>query len=201
MNKQLKKFIKDKTIELLLNGYGVNFVNQAHLKTDGTNFKHSGEFDEDNKTLTVAFKNSQKVWLPVFVHEYAHYVQHINQHKAWVENMPALVEFFTWLENPVGKIKKETVFKTQLLELDCEKTAVKIIQEYNLPIDVEHYIQAANCYILSYNLFYKYKSWSVDSIYKHPNTYESLPTKFMPQNWYRKTPKNFAAKTKKLFRK
>ena len=64
------------------------------------------------------------------------------------------------------------------IEIDCEKRSVEKIKQYDLPINIEEYIQKANAYILFYNYLRKHRKWSIpgnppygDLIYPHAPNY------------------------------
>lgn len=158
--------------------HGVKFKlkKSSYVKLSG-NIKCSGWFDGVKKELVVAGGSTQ--WLSVLVHEYGHLTQWAENAKVWKEadNISNIDE---WLNGKdVPEIKK-ALAKTRDLELDNEKRSVKLIKEWNLPIDTKEYTQKANAYVQFYNYLYYTRRWCTptNSPYKNPAIYKKMPTIF-----------------------
>ena len=139
--------------------------------------KCSGWFDAEAKELVVAGKSRN--WLATLVHEYAHLTQWVDQCKEWraaegIENID------DWLNGKKIKNPKRALAKTRDLELDNEKRSVKIIKDWELPIDIKDYTQRANAYVQFYNYLFFTRRWCTpkNSPYRNPKIYKYMPTVF-----------------------
>jgi len=103
-----------------------------------------------------------------------------------------------WLNGKEIKFIKNKIDKIKYLELDCEKRAVKNIKKYNLPVNIETYIQKANSYILFYNYVKETRQWSKPGnapyALKNKELWSLCPTKFMPDSYYEKIPRKIYKK-------
>lgn len=139
--------------------------------------KCSGWFDAEAKELVVAGKSRN--WLATLVHEYAHLTQWVDQCKEWraaegIENID------DWLNGKKIKNPKRALAKTRDLELDNEKRSVKLIKDWELPIDIKDYTQRANAYVQFYNYMFYTRRWCTpkNSPYRNPKIYKYMPTVF-----------------------
>jgi hypothetical protein len=194
MHKNVENFIQEKTLELIKDGFALKIHNTPLVINEcGVS---SGYFDGDSKSLEVAIKRPQKQWVSIFVHEYSHYTQWKEQCKIWVEcdKMWDEVNLWEWLDEEVDYTKSQLrrmKISTQKLEQDCDKRAVKLIDQYNLPIDKEEYIQASNAYILFYNIVVEKRKWYSSSPYSDKRIHQMMPTEFIPRKEYEKVPPKF----------
>lgn len=126
-----------------------------------------GEFCEKTNTIRCKKNLSSYYWLGVLAHEYCHFIQSCKKTKFWVN-------FQKNIEKPDGvneilsdkksnKIKKYKFNKKARqkivsavidMELECEKMTLKIIKDFELPVDIKEYISLANI------IFYKYLYWA-----------------------------------------
>lgn len=137
----------------------------------------SGWFDSEAKELVVAGKNRN--WLATLVHEYAHLTQWIEQCKEW-KAAEGIENIDDWLNGKKIKNPKRALAKTRDLELDNEKRSVKIIKDWELPIDIKDYTQRANAYVQFYNYLFFTRRWCTpkNSPYRNPKIYKYMPTVF-----------------------
>jgi len=151
-------------------------------------FKCAGYFDEDKKLreLAVGCAKAQRDWFPIFVHEYCHFLQ-------WVEKNPlyfAVIDdkemgdaLWNFINRKELKTPKSLVVESarawQALELDCEKKAVELIEEFDLSIDVADYIQSANIYILFYSILPKTGDWYTTPPYEIDKIVSTMPEHFL----------------------
>lgn len=138
----------------------------------------SGYFDETTKELVVAGKNPR--WLEVLVHEFAHLTQWVDNCKEWKNVGDSIVRVDSWLEGKRVKHIKKALALTRDLELDNEKRSVRIIKEWDLPIDIKEYTQKANAYVSFYNWMYYTRRWCTpaNSPYRNPKVYKRMPKIF-----------------------
>lgn len=137
----------------------------------------TGIFDLEEKSIRIAGGNPQ--CFPCLVHEFGHFLQYSENRKIWNEycSISDKVEFWNWLnkkeEYPIASVKK-CLDLTLEMELDCERTAVKLISKYNLPLNKAIYIQRANAYLFLYSLAFENRKWIEE-----------------PEGLYKKMPKTF----------
>ena len=127
-------------------------------------------------------------WFPTFVHESCHKDQFIEQVPCWTDCIFGAYESMDfidlWTRNLIelNKQQKNKYFKTSaLVELDCEKRAVAKMRQWDMPFDVDEYIQKANAYVLFYQVMRLTRKWY--EIGKEPyNIYEvwsEMPNYFL----------------------
>ena len=191
----IKQLIEDVTKKC--NDLGVEIIlsDEDHVVLS-ENIKAGGYFsdDTDGEIPTLACAMGQKDFekaILLFVHESCHLDQwsESDQHDSIWAKGDASVYIDEWLsgeEFPQEEL--DDIFKTAIeLELDCEKRSVEKLKKYNIPTNIEHYIQKANAYVLFYNYLKKHRKWSIpgnppygDLIYPHaPNywldNYDTIP--------------------------
>jgi hypothetical protein len=142
------------------------------------NVRVSGYFDDENRELAVAVNHPE--WLSTLVHEFAHLTQWVDNCEPWKKLGDSLEKLHDWLEGTEVKGIKRALAKARDLELDNEKRSVKIIKEWNLPIDIKIYTQKANAYVSFYNWMYFTRRWCTvkNSPYRNPKIYKKMPTIF-----------------------
>lgn len=188
----VKEFVKEMTGELIAAGFGVELINKAKLPCS-----YRGEFDEGGRTLRVAIGNSQKLWFPIAVHEYCHFLQFRDQADIWTrkEVVEAYDVFFNWLADPTIEVSAEKIMESaywiQALEQDCDRRAVELIKERELPIDVDDYIKRSNTYVWFYNGVAKWRTWSRKAPYDIADIVECVPGRFLTEDKYQKPTKKF----------
>lgn len=157
--------------------------------------KCSGYFDETNRELVVAKKNPQ--WLEILVHEYGHLTQWKENCREWRNLGDSIDKLDDWLQGKEVKNIKTAIARVRNLELDNEKRAVKIMKNWNLPIDTKVYTQKANAYVAFYNWMYFTRRWCSpkNSPVRNPEVYEKMPKIF------RMDYQNLSKKYVKIFEK
>lgn len=146
----------------------------------------SGYYDEDTLSLHVACKKPIKEWLGILVHEYAHFLQHKNNSKAWKawkqnENLDFYID--DWLQdkkfNPSPKQLDRIYKMTILLEHEAEQTALSLIERLQLPLDREKYTKSANCYLMFYYWSRAHRLWYKTAPYRIPELLKKMPSKLL----------------------
>ena len=142
------------------------------------NIKCSGYFDGENRELVVA--TNRVDWLPILVHEFGHLTQWVENCKVWKNSGDSLGLVDDWLGGKSVKNIKKALGRSRDLELDNEKRSVKIIKEWNLPIDIKLYTQKANAYVQFYNYMFYSRRWCTqnNTPYSNPEIYSKMPTTF-----------------------
>jgi hypothetical protein len=144
-------------------GYSINFRYQRTVNC------HSGYVS--GKTVVVATRNTADLWFQVFVHEYCHFLQELDELMGrTIKHEPLVLgefdEFDRWVRKETELSKKRVVdlcCKIQLLEVDCEQRVLEQVRVFDLPIDIKRYTQAANAYVMSYCYTVKHRTWPTSS--------------------------------------
>jgi hypothetical protein len=156
----------------------------------------SGWFEYPN--LSVAMGNDD--WFEVFIHEYCHFRQWLDEQKpgTWSLNYgPVSNEefnsFFDWVYgkkelNPleVTDLRK----RIQLLEQDCDKRVVELINIHDLPVDIELYTQKSNAYHLSYTVVESHRKW-FKAPYRIPEIVRIMPCGWLSEHGLNNPSKEF----------
>lgn len=163
-------------------GINIKLVKRKAIMCDGSRI--SGYFDETIPIIKVAICKPVKEWFSILIHEYCHSIQWINQTKPWTSvytgpDNCALTSFENWLCGTDYKDIKKYIKIIQNLELECEKLAIDIIKKYNIPLDINHYIQAANAYIYLYSWLYYIRKWPNIMPYQNKQIVKQMPTRFL----------------------
>lgn len=161
----------------------------SYLKLSG-NIKCSGYFDDNKKLLVVAMKSP--LALEILVHEFGHLTQYIDNCKPWRKLGNSLDKMTDWLQGRQVRNSDKHINAARDMELDNEKRSVQIIKDFDLPIDIESYVQRANSYVYFYNWMKTTRRWSSpsNSPYKNQRLLEVMPKTF--QKSYRTIPKHIA---------
>ena len=133
----------------------------------------------DDRTLTIKVGGNDPAFLSTLVHEYCHFLQYLNDLQVYKKSDKASEIVESWLKGKEYKpdILKRAFFLVRAMERDCEKRAVKLIKEFNLPINIKIYAKHANCYIYTHFLMEeKRKYW----MYKKSPYKSRIVMKLMP---------------------
>ena len=192
------QFLKYVEKELTKHKFKLLMVDKKSVFVEG-HVKVSGYFDSEKMILAVTVDKPTKQWLPVLVHEFAHFTQWKSNCKAWkntfVKGEDVSDTIFLWVKDeiklPLDIVKIHTA-RSRDMELDCEKRAVRLIRKFDLPIDIPTYIKQANAYLYFYNYACLRKRWwkrgktpyQTKAIWSEfPDTfrrsYRSLPDKYI----------------------
>jgi len=125
---------------------------KPYLQDSYGNFR--GYFSED-VGVCVASKN--EYWPLVLVHEMAHFLiwKQNDKHLDFGPNM--LLD--KWLEGGDIDNLYETILSCMDDELLAERKAVEILQQFNIPYDIDVYIQDANAYMFFWCWVYDHRKW------------------------------------------
>lgn len=155
--------------------------------------KASGYFDESVPILVCSMNRKDSV--EILVHEYCHLTQWRENIPLWKAATPSIPAIDEWLSGKEIKNIEKHIANARDLELDNEKRAVKIIKEFELPVNVENYIRKANSYVHFYNYMLISRRWCTPTISPYTNKVliEAMSPKFNMN--YKKLPK----KIEKIF--
>lgn len=183
---KLKYFIAFVKAECRKEGVKCDLRKTKYVKVTNS-IKASGYFDETVPTLVCSM--GRKDSIEILVHEYCHLTQWREQIPLWKACMKSMGLLDYWLEgNSVVNIKKH-IANCRDLELDNEKRSVKLIKEFELPIDIVSYTKKANSYIHFYNYMLISRRWcsTKNSPYSNKKLIEAMSPKFNMN--YKKLPK------------
>lgn len=144
--------------------------------------KSNGYYDDVNKVLAISVNKPITEWLRTLVHEYAHSLQDKEKCKIWVDGQDSYTRFFNWQEGTETLSKKELDLhcrRAQMIELDCERRALKLITKFNLPLNKKEYCKSGSSYIYFYLFIKKMGKWY--KIGKEPYRNERILS-MMPDN-------------------
>lgn len=196
LSKPLRKFVKD--VRTTAKEYGVEII-LSDKRSVGDDKPCNGYFqDGDKPTLAVACGQSFRKWLLVLVHESCHMDQWIEQVPEWTNNLLGTYETMDiidlWCDHKIELSEEqldEYIAIAREVELDCEKRSVEKIKEYNLPIDIDEYIQKANAYVWFYTMIKETRQWYKigREPYNIKRVWSALPTHFVDD--YNHVPKEY----------
>jgi len=162
------KYVKD---EIKKAGGTINMANSRSVTYTLDDSEVNGYWDHNRMELACAIGQPQENWLPIFVHEYAHFTQWQEQCETWVKaEMPMGDEetkvtysdlMWEWMEGsyfPVSQIKG-SLDAARELEADCERRSLKLIKKFQLPICTKFYAKKSNAYVHFYNAIFRFKKW------------------------------------------
>ena len=171
---QFVRFVKQHLAEYgmkLVIGRG-KFVNTGHGRCEGY-------FNEIEGVIKIAGNN--QYFLQTLVHEYAHFLQYINKVSVYTKSDKAGLIVENWFngKNYDKKTLKRAFLLVRAMERDCEKRALKIIQDFDLKIDQKLYAKRANLYIYTHFLMEKTRKYGT---YKKSPYFSKYALKVMPSN-------------------
>lgn len=149
-------------------------------KTNVGGMKQScvGYFNHVDKKLIVAKRDSK--WVQTLAHEYGHFLQWVDD-EIWYE--PAIdagwIVFDDWIthKREAKPARIEAITRhIQECELDAERRAVKLFDEWDLQIS--DYIVKSNVYVMAYEAARRLRKWHNK---EHPTLIEDL-VDLMPRN-------------------
>jgi hypothetical protein len=191
MSEQALNFIGETTKELVANGISVHLY-QTSLTPQGYSGSFCDKAMEFNSSLG---KETEAEAFAIYIHEYNHFRQWIENSKVWTENE----DFDTldaWLE---GKIElspqdsKEQVLKALRVELDCEIRTSAMIKDKGFNIGSEWYVKKANAYLFFYPIMGKYRSWYDVPPYESKEIVDSMPNYYLntAEDYWDNVPEGF----------
>ena len=137
----------------------------------------NGYFEAGDKdgTLWVHMHGIIRTWLPLIVHEYSHMLQWIADCAPWRKGFiggdDTSVLFDKWVTHRRNFKRKKLLRIVELIqdvERDCERRALKLIEEYGLPISLRNYARRANAYLYFYTYAYLRRRWYDNKKHKPP---------------------------------
>lgn len=177
MEQKSHQFIK--FVRKHLAQYGMKLILGRGKCVNVDGFRCSGCFDESGKAIRIARHCNE--FLHVLVHEYCHFLQYINSSKVYEKSYKASNIVDGWLKgkNYAAKDVKRAFFIVRSMERDCEKRAVRLINEFKLKIDTKMYSKRAHVYIYSHFMMEKSRKFYS---FKRDPYYSKCVLRIMPSN-------------------
>jgi len=149
------------------NGVNVKIGRGRLVKMEPFNFKVAGYFDEDARLLHCGVGLNESEFLSTLVHEFAHVLQWIDgdstykncDHEKYGSVQNAVCQ---WIKDEVSVKNKHLILYTKKMiacELNAERRAVKLIKQFDLPIDIKRYSEHASATLYTYWMTLKTKKW------------------------------------------
>lgn len=199
MNANNNLFLSYAISNLIKNKITVRFVNTKNLSIGNDKQKIGGYFSDADKELAVATGLPFKKWFPIFIHEYCHFLQYKTKVKIYKDlSAEILLTVERWVASGIKEPNTvSSIKKVQMMELDCEKRAAKLITEFNLSLDIETYIKSANAYIFFYTLLCEDNRWtSKKGPYSVKQIIDIMPDEFLKS--YDTLPKGYKEYVRKF---
>jgi len=155
----------------------------------------NGYFDiMDVPTLCISMDRPDDIKLGVLAHEASHMEQWAKNKKVWADfeiakGVDLGFVISLWLKKFVELNDEQLtsyIRKSQNLELDCERMAVKTIQEWDLDVNLGKYIQMANAYVKFYEVVRQERVWYKRGylLSQDRHLLQAMPTEFQRRSWY-----------------
>jgi hypothetical protein len=175
-----EEFLGTAIAHMVEHGISIRLDNTSIVKSGGMSF--GGWFDFNNKSMRVGTGRHHNEWFPIFVHEYAHFLQSLDGFAAKYPDY-YWSDFFDWMAG-TKKLSQAQLRKyvkvIQYVEYDAERRVLKMIKKHKLDIDVVKYTKEANAYILSYTVLRKHRKWDNKSFASRvPELVEIMPPKLL----------------------
>lgn len=159
------------------------------LEIDGSSV--DGYYCEEEKELAISY-DGDLAFSGVLAHEFNHFIQAQLKTEKWQRlnyKMGNCYElWWDWLANKIELEPddlEEVTRRVQDVEHECECMTIKTIQEFNLPVDLEKYIQTANSYILFFQHAKRVRKWYDDGDSpSNPNVIRFMSKEKMVDGYY-----------------
>jgi hypothetical protein len=196
MSKTIKHFLQHIHKRTKQRGYRIVFKKGRFIKIPSIpSCPVCGYFDAENQVIYIA--KDHPLWLSNLVHEYCHFEQEISpKHNHKYDYVYDVVD--NWAEKkqelPPSKIRKYVrIIRDD--ELDCEQRAVKLIKDFNLPIDLKRYIKKANLYLYFHLILERHRFLPASSLCP---LWKRMPAHF--ENNYNRIPRGLSEDFKKILK-
>lgn len=203
----VKKFLKDLKSDCKKYEVDLVFSQGKELEIPGGNCNGYFWGNDDGSgvggELAVATGQSFEKWFPILIHEASHMRQWIEGSKYWTDLiLPSKANksdlLFYWIDGVVELSLSQLIdYSTAArnVEWDCERRAIKMIKELALPVDVKHYTQRANSYIMFYYAIAETRKWYKIGLepYSIESIVSQMPTRIIKKDFY------FTDKERKIF--
>lgn len=168
------------------NNYNIDIRDVSYLRY-APKVKCLGYCDEGNIVLA----RKHKLAIHTFIHEFAHSMQYAERSPLWEKGILDLEDIDAKISN------FEDYYNAILLERDCEKRVLKLIDKFKLPINKKMYAKKSNCYLVYYHFYYLTKTWNSSVIYD-PKIIKLMPDKLFSPSSLRKIDMDLMQKINKI---
>jgi len=154
--KPYSRFTEMVTSECKRNGVKLGLRKGKFVRLGG--FKCSGYFGDDPPRLIASMGHPDSK--TILAHEFCHMTQWIDGISLWTLGEKGIEEIDNWL---LGKDVDDIdlhIANSRSLELDNEIRTSRLVEEYDLGMDVDLYIKKSNAYVLFYNWLRETRRWS-----------------------------------------
>lgn len=143
----------------------------------------AGYFDNAPMTFAVATGKPFDDWFLVFVHEFCHFKQHLDDAAAFTQAGNDIQTLFDWVGGTLDLPPEEVLRCARVardLEADCERRVLANLDAFGIAhlIDPKAYAQKANSYFNFYNYVAAHRTWYVGGRepYSLPEVWTTFPT-------------------------
>lgn len=145
-------------------GVKLNITEDEQVKLDGEDLGCSGYFDSDPLEFAVALGKPFNDWFKVYMHEYSHFEQWLDDPIGFSQKCSEISELFSWVEDKVELSAERLKICTQSaiwIEYDCERRVLEKIERQGIQhlVCPKEYAQLANAYFNFYHYVAEAKSW------------------------------------------
>jgi hypothetical protein len=193
---RLNQFIHHVRCHLEEHNFKLIFAKSFQVNT-GTGYRCTGYFDESRRVIRIAKRSSN--WFETLVHEYCHFLDWLESSSRQLQKEDkalALCEKYIKGDICHPQAVKYAFQTVARMEWKCDRRAVKLIQEWNLPIDISNYIREANLYVYLYHMYKKHKTFN--NRRPSPRILAEMPDTFRSRSWYA-VPAGLEEKLESLF--
>lgn len=175
-------FLRSALAELAAHNVALVVVPDLQVRYhDGT--LSAGYFDSDPLTFAVALGKPFEDWFLVFVHEFCHFRQHLDDADAFTRAGLDIQTLFEWVGGEI-ELSPENVQRlarvARDLEADCERRVLANLDTFGIAhlIDPAMYAQKANAYFNFYNYVAAHRCWYEGGRepYSQPEVWQAFPT-------------------------
>ena len=160
-----------------------------------------GGYFTDEPFPELALALATPSWAETMIHEVCHMQQWVEKSPLWKNEHPTeLVDYWYDGKCELTKDQLDTYFNALIdVEVDAERRSIKMIKEYEIPIDTKKYAQKANAYLYCYHEYRRRRKWNVPgkAAYLIPEIVAEMPTNLSKRDY--KNPKIVTAKLRKLY--
>jgi len=174
----------------------VEYIDEA-IHVDEFGNVIGGEFDHANKKLAISAGLSEDEHIRLLAHEFSHFQQWQRNTKAWRHITDTEYDHLLWdwlagEDDYSESAVQESIARYIDVELECERMALELIQQWSLPIDMKDYCREANACLYFYNIIGETRKWwGKDRAYNDPSILSIMPDELL--NDYSHTPDNIRA--------
>lgn len=177
-----------------LTEYGTRVVLDPVAKSDdyGRGYYESGE-DRTARggELCLAAGAPVDEWLPILVHEYAHFLQQLDEDAGVPVAYPIVdgEQIRRWYQatstdkprRMSARRFRELTLSQQATEIDADHRAVELMREHRLGINIRDYIRASNAYHLFFSLLAETRRWLDVSPHRLPAVRALMPAVWLTE--------------------